>query len=70
MASRSAEATRVLEFMIKKLSGTTYSYRNIVEGAYKTAIQNYGYTEPPERMEVIVDECIEIFNNMNISYKI
>lgn len=49
-----------VHFMIKHLSGMKYCYKEIVEGCYDTAIQNFNLPEPPEGKEVTVNKVIEI----------
>ncbi len=49
----------IIHFMIRKLSSCKYGYRDIVEGCYNAAVENYGFT-PVENKEEVIDKVIEI----------
>lgn len=58
----SKEAYQIIHFMCKELSSCRHAYRDIVEGCYITAINNYKMDIPEEPKEWIIDKVISILN--------
>ena len=61
------ESIQVISFMIKKLSQLKYGYREIIEGCYDMAINNYNIEEPTDLSKnQIIDKVLEILNRRSV----
>lgn len=58
----SPETVDVMGWMLRNLSSMKYGYKDVVEGAYDTAIMNVGLKKPPETKDEIVERVLHILN--------
>ena len=58
-------ANKIIFFMIKQLSTFSHGYKEIVEGAYDAAINNYGYEAPIEGKDKIVNKVLDILARLD-----
>jgi len=64
----SPEAIRLLSFMLKSLTSCKYLYSGAATGCYEMAVNNRGYSEPPEGKEFVIEKINEALVNLGYSY--
>ena len=58
----SPKSKTIMFWMIKELSKLPYAYRSTVEGCFDCAVEKYGFENPEDSKDVIIDEVIQILN--------
>jgi hypothetical protein len=56
----SKQAYELITFVAKEMSTVKYFYKVMIEYCYDMAIKNYGFQEPEEGREFVIEKVTEI----------